>query len=558
MENLYVRTIFILYIGVLLMLFSCTSKQEMPPEPQGNRSSLRVEADIYESAAAVLSEGPLRAAVAIKPTLSTRGLSQLKAPDDLELLGFAIEKEAQEPSKKLQGRNATKKSEFIKAYSSLVKLEKGVTYRMLLYQVINNTERFDRAVDLVSGLSATIPLTQGVKYHWYAYSFNSNESLPTISDVNNPCVNSRYDQPLLYASGSFTAVAGEQGLGMVFKHELAKVQIDLDVRGLHADIVSVEAAFASSYVVKTGSFDLKNGTMGSVHNQLELQGVPLDFAKDAEQTLGRLQVSYYNAFPNTSHTAFTINLTELTIKCKTGGTRQLINGSTSKAIDFCGYTPAIGRTSLATLNFLEGGFTVAGVTWAKSNLYYNASDDSYRFRENSDYNYFLNVNSSGLLEYPDRFTTSYAASDYWYWMSLVPNHRRNDWLNGGEDPCKLVQPEGVWRLPTDADFGSLVNQANTNEELGYDVIGDASTRYVKYKNKSNTDYLKLKFDGKYNSSLPGLEMPNYLYLWTSSKTVKTNGEVAIYFRHDFGTNNGYTSTVADNLDYRQYTIRCVR
>ncbi|MVZ67340.1 hypothetical protein GQF61_15905 [Sphingobacterium sp. DK4209] len=558
METINLRNFLILFLAVPLMLFSCTSKQDALDNQQTELSILRMESNVYESTAVVFSGGALRASEVSNPSLVNRGLSQSLVAAHSELLSVASEREALGSAKQLQGSLGEKKSEIIKTYSSLIKLENGVAYRMLLYRVVNNSERFDQAVDLVSGVSTTISLSQGVHYRWYAYSFNSPEVLPTVLDMNNPSVNSRFDQPLLYTSGNFTAVAGEQALDLVFKHELAKVQIDLDVRGLNADIVSVTAKFASSYVVQTGSFDLKRGTMGAAQNRLELQQLPLSFTKDKDQTKGRLQVAYYHAFPNTSHAAFTINLTELTVKYESGGSRQLINNSTSKTVDFCGYSPAIGRTSLATINFLEGGFTIAGVTWSKANLYYDGSSASYKFREDCSYNYFRNLNSYGLLEYPDKFTQNYAASDYWYWMSLLPNQRRSNWLSTGDDPCKLVKPEGVWRLPTDADFGNLANQANTTEELGYDVIGDASTRYVKYKNKSNTNFLKLKFDGKYNSSLSALEMPNYLYLWTSSKTSKTNGEVAIYFRHDFGTNNGYTSTVADNLNYRQYNIRCVR
>lgn len=134
-------------------------------------------------------------------------------------------------------------------------MARDVKYRFLLYN--KNTNKCEASIVSKSGTVDKINVIEGQEYYWYGYSFNTIDDIPE-PDVNNPVLTTRIDKTLLYANGVILPTAGNNSIAINFKHQLTRLAVKIDSRGMSGDISNVTASFATNYL-KTSSFDIRKG-----------------------------------------------------------------------------------------------------------------------------------------------------------------------------------------------------------------------------------------------------------------------------------------------------------
>lgn len=202
--------------------------------------------------------------------------------------------------------------------SAVVKMDDGVKYRVLLFNTTSN--RMEKAVVATAGVALEIDVFEGQTYKWYAYSYNSSDQADLGSiDLETPNIYSQPDMPLLYATGEVTSVHGSTPISINFQHQMAQLRVEVDTKGMFADIVDISANYAAN-TVKGGEFNLLTGAFqGNLYTD-ESIGL-LNFTnKDADSEQVKV-ASYYTADVNTK--SFQVEFFDLKVKLMNGTTETL-------------------------------------------------------------------------------------------------------------------------------------------------------------------------------------------------------------------------------------------
>lgn len=202
--------------------------------------------------------------------------------------------------------------------SAVVKMDDGVKYRVLLFNTTTN--RMEKAVVATAGVALEIDVFEGQTYKWYAYSYNSSDQADLGSiDLETPNIYSQPDMPLLYASGEVTSVHGSTPISINFQQQMAQLRVEVDTKGMFADIVDISANYAAN-TIKGGEFNLLTGAFqGNLYTD-ESIGL-LNFTnKDADSEQVKV-ASYYTADVNTK--SFEVEFFDLKVKLMNGTTETL-------------------------------------------------------------------------------------------------------------------------------------------------------------------------------------------------------------------------------------------
>lgn len=305
----------------------------------------------------------------------------------------------------------------------------NVKYRLLLYKTDGT---FVSSTPLVSGTAGAVDVAKGTAYNWYAISYNNTDDVPDVADHANPTLALPGGKDALYASGSITIPAngpdGNSPLGITFKHSLARIAVELNTMGMFADI-NTAAVAVSGLVVKTGTINLKTGALSNLVNYT--QTVNYASFSDVLAPYHDAKVAYiYTA--DVASASLTVTLTNLALDIDNSTVRSFATllGATPSVFTF-NVTPQLGRSYRALVNLVESPLTVAGVKWARANLYNPGGHNPYRFHH------------------------TYAATNqrdsYFSFKGIVSA----DYGTNG-DPCSLVYPAGIWRQASEPDFRLLV------------------------------------------------------------------------------------------------------
>lgn len=463
----------------------------------------------------------------------------------------------------------------------LLEMEAKIKYRFVLFSGTGKSRVVDRDFELEAGTPISIDVVKGQEYSWVAYSFNTDEGIPALN-VHEPTVETFTDKSLLHASGSFnTNNAGDYDLPILFAHKLMRFGLRLDSRGIFAKINDAKATYVGpkDLVFSSGKFDVFTGKVTEVlsTNATRLtmgSSIPLAAIDEEEQIYAAY---YYTVDPAALPADFEVDVNYISVRFTDSDPKQefdkvLITSANVERLNFGGFSPALGKASTGALGFAHSGTEIGGLRWASGNLYYE--DEQYRFRPSDVYNYF----DFASAENTNTLVKKYTQTDFWYWMSetpssprsLVPSENRA-WLENQVDPCMKVYPEGLWRVPTKADFDILLNRAIASSS----VSGTATNRVVAFhkvsENQDNpsTNYFRFKADGRWQPSANfgdpdnetgRLTYDNLVLLWSSHinpSNMANNGSIAFYFRNS-GSTVQLVNGVSTNLISRRYNIRCVR
>ncbi|WP_219646072.1 fimbrillin family protein, partial [Escherichia coli] len=134
---------------------------------------------------------------------------------------------------------------------------------------------------------------KGESYRWIAYSYNRDNSvpLPDITDPSAPNISTGEGYDLLYATDTVhVSNSGVTPLGIVFKHKLSRIAVELNTMGMFADLNSAEITFAGNYFGK-GTLDLFTG---QITNTESYSSIPVDtsFQREPGYEYGDRNVAY--------------------------------------------------------------------------------------------------------------------------------------------------------------------------------------------------------------------------------------------------------------------------
>ncbi|WDF68330.1 hypothetical protein PQ465_18810 [Sphingobacterium oryzagri] len=423
----------------------------------------------------------------------------------------------------------------------------GNRYRILIY---DNNNAYVGTIDATSGTAFTpgFPVFRNTTYTWYAYSYNSTTSPAVPTNTANPTLTPAAGiTALLYDSGTLTTVAGSNKIDITFEHKLASIAIRLDARGMFATINSVTASNSTAGSLSSGVLNLRTGAYNSVTPNTSTTALG-NWINAATATGDTIKVAYFYTAATTPLTNFGVTLNNFVINLDDGTTRTF----TAKPFTFStSFTPQLGRRYTGTITLIESAVNVAGILWARSNLYHRPSDQGYRFRHRTSNRYGATANPVGSNEY---FNWGARTSDI---------NAATQVLN----QCRQVFPYNTWRLPLQTEAQNLV--AATTPVKTYGSSGDAL--YVAWNLGTSSEYginwLSLLAQGRRGIGTNVLADYSLLvtsagFFWTNQGGGTTTAPTAFYIRGNVvalgGTVSGGSVVLEEGPRNQGMNIRCVR
>lgn len=327
------------------------------------------------------------------------------------------------------------------AVNTMSPMPTGNTYKILLYK--NGT--YVKTVSAVSGTLIQVEVEKNILYDWYAYTFNTADPLPDVTSTSNPTIESVVDKPLLYSSGT-VQVTGEgivnKPLRLEFNHRTSRVGAEINARGVFAGLQSISASFAGTDYVKKGTLNLLTGQYENIN---AVNVGQLTFSNFSAATKDTIKVAYYYTAGQEALAPVTVNVQSLVLKLDKGDTRTF-----STPFQYSNNLNSMewGNRLTSAIDLVESPLTVAGVEWARANLYFSEADRAYRFRHQIEASYGRNGNE-----------------EYWNFKAPFP-----DGVIGSQDPCTRVYPLNTWRMPNRDEVQALVAVKDGTRTLVPDYV----------------------------------------------------------------------------------------
>ncbi len=452
------------------------------------------------------------------------------------------------------------------ATSAKTTMQNNRKYRVLLF---DKDDKFITAMDGTVGV--TTPSYAGAnrntKYKWKAYSYDSNaDILPAIpanpTQANFNLTNTNVSG-LLYASGEITTsntVNDNNKVNILFKRQTAIIDVVFSGRGMF-DKISALSGTASLPIYTSGTFDLKQGVYTSFANPTNTSAVSTASTVSSKNDTIRTQ-TFYTVNPSQAINSYGVTLTSLTFPTDRGTNRTFTNNlnfSFTKP-----FTPQLGKRYKIIIDFLTTYRNVnnsgGNVDWAYHNLFYNNTTKVYGFRH-----YNSNVYEKGVSAGASN------SGEYFNWKAAKPG---NTQATGVVDPCTLVYPAGRWRMPTTAEFNTIVNipsslsgtirksNARSGDPVRYIDIRLGTGTFSPYDDYTNgLPMLMLGYREASSENINGYNTGTsgtaYLYYWTSTESTAT---AANYFTINNSSDGGTDMNVSNTAAAKTYgfNIRCVR
>lgn len=396
-------------------------------------------------------------------------------------------------------------------------------YRVVVY----NTNASGKATTYVNqsqgvvGSPLKIPVYRNKTYRWFAYSYNREEDIPALhsTDYYLPVIANQNssENDFLYSTGLIETsdiVDGENPISITFSRKLAKIRLEINARGIFATINSANVdVLAADSGPKDGLFSLLDGSysINFVTNLSYTTWNPV--ISDTVPSNWAVYRDFYTAV-NSSVMRLSLKINEIIVASErindnAPNTRSQIP-RTFQNVDFTfpDFIAKPGHRYQALLELLESPIKRGTAYWARGNLYYDESVDRNKYRFRYDNPHIRNINN-GIHNIGD--------SDYWY-GGITPHSPPNQQI----DPCKMVYPEGLWRLPTPDEYNSLIG--STNPAVGR-------------RDQANREGWYISWDNATDIGAP--RHPHKHLIFTALGYKDANGEILDYIYKAGNPNNGY-------------------
>ena len=362
-------------------------------------------------------------------------------------------------------------------------LANGVTYRLYLLSS-DGTQVISSQQFTVGGTTTTIPVTHGTTYKWVALSYNNQDAIPTITTGNTSLLLPE-NKDVLYASGNVTIPNTpdvDVSLPITFNHTFSRLALELNSMGVFGPMNSGTVS-VSGLTLRTGTLNLATGGLTPSATTFT-PTINWNSFTNIDPTYSDAKIAYAYTAGTTALSNVVMSVSNLAITHADNVNRTF--GSTAPInIAFTSVTPELGKSHRLLANIVESAITSTGSTvkWSRSNLYYTAGHNPYRF----------------FAENKQRSE----AGSYFAYGAVVPGQFAP--TSGYADPCALVYPAGLWRKPTHADFSTTayvssnalltdVLQNITDLLIGTKApnsspnpVGDPTGNYIQYTTTSTAN-----------------------------------------------------------------------
>ncbi|AQX04943.1 hypothetical protein BAX97_17110 [Elizabethkingia meningoseptica] len=436
----------------------------------------------------------------------------------------------------------------------------GIKYRFLLYDAAG-TNLLQNVVGS-SGTNPNIQVNAGQTYKWVAVSINDATTVPDLSAGTSKILSAGLsNKDILYASGTIVPVSGPNNLSVDFVHKTSRFVVSLDTRGMFGTInntTTLEIGSGSgatfNSVLQSGDLDVLTGAFSNFQNIAAVAGSAMsnDAANGpATGATGAKIANFYTVNPVAiPANNLKIRVAPLNITMSDTSTRNFPTGVLSYTNT--ALTPAVGTSYSMTVRMVESGVVVKGITWARTNLYYDPAAsqlDKYRFHPDNEYTIanVLNISLGGLLSLQLNGQAFNVTNEYWNWRATTPTGV----VNAG-DPCALVKPVGTWRMPTANEFTTLgqPNSDNTAAPLLLGGVRLASVWNLDAGQTANTSF---------PANSRSLFMPIFGYRDATGNTITDSPGSLLGGVVAAGTAHYWSSTASgpSNADYQRRPVTVI-
>ncbi|QRY58273.1 hypothetical protein [Sphingobacterium siyangense] len=314
----------------------------------------------------------------------------------------------------------------------------GVKYRLYLLSA-DGTQVLSSQQYTVSSATptGTITVTPGTTYKWVAFSYNNTEDITAITTANPTVTVDNKD--LLYASGNITipnTPGVDVSLPILFEHKFSRIGIRLNTMGVFGPITSVGTIGLSNVSKKTATINVATGAFTPATTSTAVTSLSLSDFTNVTPGFADDKIAYIYTAGTDQLTGVSVSLSNVAIK-HSDNVDRTFGSTTAITISYGNITPALGHSRVLLANVVESPLTVgsgaSAVKFARSNLYYTAGHNPYRFfaenKQRSD------------------------ANSYFAYGATTPAKFVN--LADRADPCALVYPANLWREATHADLAVL-------------------------------------------------------------------------------------------------------
>lgn len=361
----------------------------------------------------------------------------------------------------LVGDEMTKEASAIKKISvTTSKLDNTVRYRIVFYKISENTIVANQEIKV--GDAPSIKLDAGVAYKWIAYSINQ----ATVPTITNNVINKTdiANKDFLYATGNITMQYGDNYLNLTFKRYTTQYVVNVDVRGMFATFhnnTKVSISNGDIDLFKTANFNVLTGEFQGTHESIKINGSDLKAITSGVND--KKTATFYTIIESevAIKDALKLNFAPLSIVMdkESEHPNGLIREFTTSTVDLkhnaLSGASTRGRRYIIDAMLVESAVKVGTSTteWARSNLWYavdSTATGRYRFRVSPHQRDVSENNTIGQIINP---------LDLWKFNTTTPDGTSQ---TNGFDPCKVVYPNNLWKMPSDVNF----NQLATPSKLG--------------------------------------------------------------------------------------------
>lgn len=202
-------------------------------------------------------------------------------------------------------------------YATDVPMESGIKYRLMLYNA--TSDDFYVSIEATVGQTQHISVIPGQEYKWYAYSYNTNTAIAPPANLNNPSIMTPTETTLLYASGTIIATTDDTALPITFAHQLTQLRVEVK-EGIRSILATV-GSFGQSDYIQTCSFNLKDGTKGTLSS---VNRTSLQFSAYTKDDTVMRVAQYYTA--NDEISSYDVNISSINLQYTSTSTRLLDAG----------------------------------------------------------------------------------------------------------------------------------------------------------------------------------------------------------------------------------------
>ncbi|MDV4102683.1 hypothetical protein CMT19_16715 [Elizabethkingia anophelis] len=345
--------------------------------------------------------------------------------------------------------------------ASSVPLQNDKQYRILIYDEIGTT--LIQNVVATSGINPNIGVDGGKRYKWVAFSLNT----AAVPDVNSGKISAEKiaNADLLYASGIIDATAGQNYLDIIFEHKTTRIDVNIDTRGLFGNIntfntlqIGTGTQNQFNSLIRSADLNVLTGSFESFKAVDDSKTAI--YMSNTDLATGDMvkKITIYTIIPSGTvireqnlmiQPVFYINLDKPVMyppSAEDVTIRKYGNNNTYLQVNNIAFTPEEGKHYIFNIRMIESAIRVGGISWARSDLWYdgNTTLDQYKFRPDT-----------GIEPY-----NTGSQTEYWTWKSITPTG-----TPGSGDPCTLVYPLGIWRMPT-SDELTIINNRTSAEYKG--------------------------------------------------------------------------------------------